>query len=225
LILVWLENAWIRAWSEVGDERPDVIFIRLMIAAMLGLGVAIIRTFARSEGRPAPGLRTTLLLLTMLTALVTEVIGNNTARAFGLAGVISVIRFRTAVEDTRDSAFVIFAMVVGMAVGAGYLYTSIVGFACVALVTLAITQLTGAPTHKAKLVLRLRGKETSEADIRALLTPMGSTVLLVGAETGRDADAIDFTFRFTPYHSTNLAPLVDSLKAKPGVEKVTWDLQ
>jgi hypothetical protein len=220
----WLDNAWMKAWSEGGDERPDVIFVRLMIAAMLGLGMALIRTFARSEGRPAQGLRTTLLLLTMLTALVTEVIGNNTARAFSLAGVIAVIRFRTAVEDTRDSAFVIFAMVIGMAVGAGYLYTSLVGFACIALVTLAVTHLTGPAIFKAKLVLRVRGKETSEADVRAILTPLASSVSLVGVEVGKEAELHEWIFRLTLYQSANLGPLSEQLRAKPGVEKVMWEL-
>src|SRR4026209_160607 len=50
----------------------------------------------------------------------TQVIGDNIARAFGLVGALSIVRFRTVVEDTRDTAFVIFAVVVGMAIGAGY---------------------------------------------------------------------------------------------------------
>ena len=51
------------------------------------------------------------MLLTILIAMVTMVIGNNMARAFGLVGALSIVRFRTVVEDTRDTAFVIFAVV------------------------------------------------------------------------------------------------------------------
>ena len=50
--------------------------------------------------------------------MVSMVIGNEIARAFSLVGALSIVRFRTVVEDTRDTAFVIFAVVVGMALGA-----------------------------------------------------------------------------------------------------------
>ena len=60
----------------------------------------------------------TLVLLTILIAMVTQVIGDNVARAFSLVGALSIVRFRTVVRDTQDTAYVIFAVAVGMAVGA-----------------------------------------------------------------------------------------------------------
>lgn len=47
------------------------------------------------------------------------VIGDSIARAFSLVGALSIIRFRTAIQDPRDIAFVFYALAVGMAVGAG----------------------------------------------------------------------------------------------------------
>ena len=61
------------------------------------------------------------MLLAVLIAMVTQVIGDNVARAFSLVGALSIVRFRTVVRDTQDTAFVIFAVVVGMAVGASAL--------------------------------------------------------------------------------------------------------
>src|SRR5262249_11947933 len=77
-------------------------------------------------------LATTLVLLTILIAMVTLVIGNSTARAFSLVGALAIIRFRTVVEDTRDTAFVIFAVVAGMGAGAGFLVVLLVGIPIVA---------------------------------------------------------------------------------------------
>ncbi len=57
--------------------------------------------------------------LAMIMALVIMVIGNNLARAFGLVGAMSIIRFRTAVKDTMDIVFIFFALTVGMASGIG----------------------------------------------------------------------------------------------------------
>ena len=48
----------------------------------------------------------TLVLLTILIAMVTQVIGDNVARAFSLVGALSIVRFRTVVRDTQDTAYV-----------------------------------------------------------------------------------------------------------------------
>ena len=74
----------------------------------------------------------TLVLLSVLIAVVTVVIGDSTARAFSLVGALSIVRFRTVVEDTRDTAFVIFAVVEGMAVAGDHLATALAGFVIIA---------------------------------------------------------------------------------------------
>src|SRR2546430_8185921 len=57
----------------------------------------------------------------------TQVIGDNVARAFSLVGALSIVRFRTVVRDTQDTAFVIFSVVVGMAIGAAHTDTTSAG--------------------------------------------------------------------------------------------------
>lgn len=59
----------------------------------------------------------TLILLTVVVSMVMMVIGNSLARAFALLGAFSIIRFRTPVKDTKDTAFIFFALAMGMAVG------------------------------------------------------------------------------------------------------------
>jgi hypothetical protein len=67
----------------------------------------------------------------VLIAMVTQVIGDSVARAFSLVGALSIVRFRTVVRDTQDTAFVIFSVVVGMAVGARDPWVAIIGMAVV----------------------------------------------------------------------------------------------
>lgn len=55
----------------------------------------------------------------MLISVVMVIIGDSIARAFSLVGALSIIRFRTAIQDPRDIGFVFYALAVGMAVGAG----------------------------------------------------------------------------------------------------------
>ena len=96
------------------------VLLRLLAACGLGYVVAVIYR----KTRPAPAVLAsfpgTLVLLSVLIAMVTQVIGDNVARAFSLVGALSIVRFRTVVRDTQDTAYVIFAVAVGMAVGADH---------------------------------------------------------------------------------------------------------
>jgi len=97
-----------------------MIALRLVVAAILGVVVgAIYHASQRKAIGESYSFFVTIILLTILVAMTTLVIGNSVARAFSLVGALSIVRFRTVVDDTRDTAFVIFAVVVGMAVGAG----------------------------------------------------------------------------------------------------------
>jgi len=59
----------------------------------------------------------TLFLMAVITAVIMMIIGSNIARAFSLVGALSIIRFRTAVKDARDTGFLFAAMAAGMACG------------------------------------------------------------------------------------------------------------
>ncbi len=82
---------------------PVEIFTRLAVALLLGFVVAgIYKATRKSSGSSFPA---TLVLLSVLIAMVTQVIGDNVARAFSLVGALSIVRFRTVVRDTQDTAY------------------------------------------------------------------------------------------------------------------------
>src|SRR5204863_4278667 len=94
------------------------------------LGWVVAGIYALTQRRPRAELiqfAATVVLLTVLIAMVMQVIGTELARGFSLAGALAIIRFRTVVQDSRDTAFVIFAVVVGMAVGAGLAIIPLIG--------------------------------------------------------------------------------------------------
>ncbi|GAB5464731.1 MAG: DUF4956 domain-containing protein [Candidatus Kapaibacteriales bacterium] len=104
---------------DVFAVTPQQLLASLMIALACGLAMAFIyRMSYRGTGYSAP-FADSIVLLTMVTALVITVIGDNLARAFGLVGAMSIIRFRTALRDTTDIVFIFFALAVGMASGTG----------------------------------------------------------------------------------------------------------
>jgi hypothetical protein len=69
----------------------------------------------------------TLILMTMVVAVIMLIIGSNIARAFALVGALSLVRFRNAVKDTRDVGYIFYAMAIGMAVGTRFYLLAAVG--------------------------------------------------------------------------------------------------
>jgi len=100
----------------------------------------------------------------MITAVVIMVIGNNLARAFGLVGAMSIIRFRTAIKDTLDIIFIFFALAVGMAAGVGLIWISLIGTAFIGttLFILSKTNLIAQPREEFLLqfTIETNGMET-----------------------------------------------------------------
>jgi hypothetical protein len=138
------------------------VFVRLVLALVFGWGVQFIYRKTRDAGDITASFPTTLMLLAILIAMVTQVIGDNIARAFSLVGALSIVRFRTVVRDTQDTAYVIFAVVVGMAVGAGDPWVGLLGMGVVTVAALMMRPRRRASGHVAaagqagSYVLKLR---------------------------------------------------------------------
>jgi uncharacterized membrane protein YhiD involved in acid resistance len=115
-------------------EGPLVpILVRLAMATVLGAAVSFVYRGTRPANEITPSFPITLVLLSILIAMVTQVIGDNVARAFSLVGALSIVRFRTVVRDTQDTAYVICAVAVGMAVGANHPLVAVSGIVVVAI--------------------------------------------------------------------------------------------
>jgi uncharacterized membrane protein YhiD involved in acid resistance len=99
----------------------------LLVALMCGLLIAALYKVTYRGLSYSANFFNSIILLTMITSLVIMVIGNNIARAFGLVGAMSIIRFRTAVKDPQDIMFIFFALGIGLASGAGMYAITITG--------------------------------------------------------------------------------------------------
>lgn len=58
-----------------------------------------------------------LVMLVLVTTLVMNVIGNNIALSLGMVGALSIVRFRTAIKDPRDTAYIFWSIAVGICCG------------------------------------------------------------------------------------------------------------
>jgi len=135
---------------------PQVTAMRLVAALVLGGIVAWVYRQTRETSDATASFPSTLVLLAVLIAMVTQVIGDNVARAFSLVGALSIVRFRTIVRDTQDTAFVIFAVAVGMAVGAGAHWVAAIGIVVVGAACFVMRPATVAASPALRFTLTLR---------------------------------------------------------------------
>ena len=188
----------------------------------LGGAVAGIYRWARRGEAVRPTFLTTLVLLATVIAMATQVIGDNVARAFSLVGALSVVRFRTVVKDTQDTAFVIFAVVVGMASGADHLVVALVGSPSLVLFRSSCGPGDSLADGIARKSPRPEDRAGGRRSIRnrATRVGLGQTFRLTSVGTARQGSALDLIYRVRLRQGCSPSALVAELKALPGVESV-----
>jgi hypothetical protein len=224
----WLSNALFAPASQAGNLLSwDALLARLVLAFVAGWVVAAVYAWGRRTTLTSSTFPGTLVLMTILIAMVTQVIGDNLARAFGLVGALSIVRFRTVMQDTQDVAFVIFAVAVGMAVGAGQPVVSVM---CVLGVGLAATMFRTFPTTVnstavATLHVRLGLGRTPETSIEPVLVETTSQREMTSVETAKQGAAVDVEYRVVLSPDISPAALVTRLNQVEGVQQVQFRKQ
>ncbi|HJZ93844.1 MAG TPA: DUF4956 domain-containing protein [Gemmataceae bacterium] len=215
---------WLREAIGNGDIPSfELACARIGLGFMAGFVVAGVYLIGMGRKRDDTTLPTTLVLLTVIIALVTMVIGSNLARAFGLVGALSIVRFRTVVEDTRDTAFVIFAVVVGMAIGAGYAILAAVGIPVVLLAAVIMREARSeAPALPVLAMLTVRIGLGHDPDVLLgkTLEKHLDAMQLVGTATARQGAALELTYEVRLKAAAGVFALVAELNKIEGVQGV-----
>src|SRR3989304_989487 len=118
---------------------PQIIS-NLLAALIFGIIIALVYKKTHRGITYSQSFMTSLVLIVLITATVIMVIGNSLTRAFGLIGAFSVIRFRTAVKDARDVAFLFFSLVEGLAAGTGNYQIALIALVVFILTVIILTQ-------------------------------------------------------------------------------------
>lgn len=219
---------FLTAAADAPSRQPLDIFLRLIVAMLLGAGVTLIYRRTRHAVAATPSFTVTLVLLTILIAMVTQVIGDNVARAFSLVGALSIVRFRTIVRDTQDTAYVIFAVAVGMAVGAGHPWLAlasmgVIGFAAWTMRERSTGLPAAAPGGADGYLLEVRlaiGVDPEQALAPALSAHLAGR-RLQGVSTARQGMSLDVVYRAALASEAAAGELVKALNRIDGVQGVT----
>jgi len=214
---------WLTASLSGSQTNPPALIIwHIGTALILGLAVAGLYRWARRGESVQATFVTTLVLLAAVIAMATQVIGDNVARAFSMVGALSVVRFRTVVKDTQDTAFVIFAVVIGMAAGSNHLVVALVGLMVVGVASLGLwpPRRPGAWERISTLSLRIGLGEGVRTAAEGLLAGAVEQLELTSAATAKQGAALNLTYQVRLRPECSPASLVADLKRLEGVESV-----
>jgi len=132
----------------------------------------------------------TTIMVTVVVALVIMVIGNNLARAFALVGALSIIRFRTVVKDTKDTAFIFWALAVGLAAGTSNYFLAFFGTSIISIIVIILNITNYGTLYKSEFILRyitIKGKSKIHSEIINKYTKNSS---LLHVEPTGDKEAV-----------------------------------
>ena len=107
--------------------NPLRVVISLALALVIGLYIFFIYKKSFSGVMYSRNFNVSLILVTLVTTLVLMLISTNITLTLGMVGALSIVRFRTAIKDPIDTAFIFWAVGEGLALGVGFFDAAIIG--------------------------------------------------------------------------------------------------
>ncbi len=196
----------------------------ILVAMICGIAIAVLYKYTYRGLNYSTAFTISLIMLTMITAIVIMVIGNNLARAFGLVGAMSIIRFRTAVKDASDIMFIFFALTVGLASGVKLYSIAIFGTIIISIVYLIIIRFNFAMPQSREFLMQIVANEQQlpenpfhEAFKKHCKKQKIINVKTIGEE---DKNMMEFSYYIKLKNEDNSKELISEIKKIHGVNQV-----
>ena len=141
----------------------DEILVNILFSALLGLVVYLSYYITHKGTIYSKKFNASLVTLTVLTGTVMTVIGNNVALSLGMVGALSIVRFRTAIKDARDTVYIFWTIIAGICCGVGDYVVASIGSAVVFLILLIF----GMIKSDKRMLLIIRSKRKNLSAIHA----------------------------------------------------------
>lgn len=152
-------------FDSTGDLTVQQILLHLLVAAVIGFVIYLSYRLSHDGAAYSKKFNVSLVVLTVLTATVMTVIGNNIALSLGMVGALSIIRFRTAIKDSRDTIYIFWTIIVGICCGVGDYIVAGIGSAAVFLILLFL----GRIKNDNRMLIVIRCARVNEERVQALI--------------------------------------------------------
>ena len=214
-----MRNLIMDMFAQSGTLTTQDIALRIAAATLLSAVIYLSYWYTHAGASYSKKFNVSLVTLTILTSTVMTVIGNNIALSLGMAGALSIVRFRTAVKDSRDTMYIFWAVIVGLCSGVGDFLTAIIGSGVVSIVLL----LMGRVRNENRILLIIKAKKSLESDIEKIVFQHFNMKPLLRVKN-TTPDSVEFIFEmsrstYTRTHKGEKS-ITQLLYKKDGVEYV-----
>jgi hypothetical protein len=203
------------------------VLLSLLLAFILGQALAWIYYFTHSGLSYSRSFVQSLIIITVVVAMVMSVIGNNIITAVGLLGAFTIIRFRNMLKDTRDIAFMFTALAVGMSTGCRLYATAIVGtvFVCAIFVYLHLTDFGSHEPHNGFLRFTLKGPIRPDHPAIGILNRFCSGFTLLSRQDAGFAGAAEYAYQVMVRNTGRNEQMLAELEQIDGLENINLTMQ
>ncbi|WP_319378605.1 DUF4956 domain-containing protein [uncultured Methanocorpusculum sp.] len=153
--------------STVTEFSLTDMLIAMVLAFMLGLFILYIYKKTFTGVMYSSGFGISLVAMSLVTTMIILAIGSNVILSLGMVGALSIVRFRSAVKDPMDIAYLVWAISAGIVLGAGLIPLAIFGSVFIGVVLYIFSA--KKPTDKPYILIVDCEDENAEASVTTLL--------------------------------------------------------
>ena len=173
----------------------EQIAANILVSGILGFLIFISYMISHRGTIYSKKFNVSLVVLTVLTSMVMTVIGNNVALSLGMVGALSIVRFRTAIKDSRDTVYIFWTIIVGICCGVGDFIVAGIGSAFVFILFLIL----GAIKNNNRMLIIIRGGRTRESLIQGVMFKFFGAKALLRVKNST-AESIELIYEITAKH-------------------------
>lgn len=178
--------------ESTGQLTLETIVTRLGAASILACFIFLSYWLSHDGSIYSKKFNVSLVAMTVITTTVMIVIGNNIALSLGMVGALSIVRFRTAIKDSRDTVYIFWTIVVGICCGSGDYLVAGVGSAFAFVLLL----LFGRVRNDSRMLLIIRAARTSEGRIEGIVFQRFARKATLRVKNTTE-DSVEFIFEMT----------------------------
>ncbi len=144
------------------NTNLTIVEILLGLAVSLLAGLFILMIYKHTNRTNSSAFSLTILLITSISAMIVLTITSNLALSLGMVGALSIVRFRTAIKDATDTAFLFWCVAAGITAGAGFYVITLIGCLFIGVICIVSASVLDGSAKTYLLVVRMDETEVSD---------------------------------------------------------------
>ncbi|MBO5008620.1 MAG: DUF4956 domain-containing protein [Clostridia bacterium] len=206
--------------SNINSFSTLDVLLALGLSFILGLFIFIIYKKTYSGVMYSDSFGVSLIAMSMVTSLVIIAVTSNVVLSLGMVGALSIVRFRTAVKEPMDIAFLFWAIAVGIVLGAGLLPLAVIGSVIIGIIIVIFSTRKIGDTPYI-LVVNLKDSSAEEA-CNDIIKASAKKSILKSKAVSKDAMELTYEIRLND-DSTEFVNLVCASEGVSDAVLVTYN--